>query len=485
LIAAWCPAPLDAAVSVNILSLYNRFGVDAQGNILIAANPASCTLPTVKPLSPCGPLWIGKLDPSGQILLFATYLGNQAAGATAVYTQVAGVTADAGGNLIVAAHTVAPDLPTVKPFQDAPKAQFTSLYVAKLAPDGSRLLYATYLGGSGAQSALSLAVDAAGAAYVAATTTSPDFPSTPSSVRESPSNATVVAKLSPDGQLQYADTFPFEFYTEVKPIQLDAAGRAILVSNAQVLEVAPDGSSLTRTPLPAWTTATTNCVADASGGSVCPAAPWVLPRAAGGFQFAGTTATGIPVTPDGLDTSDDSAGYARIEAGQATHPQLPTPVNGFAVDPQDHNRAYAATGSGLFGSTDNGRTWVVLHVGPALAIAIDPFDSKRLYLSVDGTPSSRGVPQLFRSTDRGMNWSTLTISGTVYPITSFAADPHVQDCCMARAAHCFVAPTAATPGTPAWLVLPVRTSRPRLPPAPNRLWSRWMRRTRAGPMSPD
>jgi len=43
------------------VSFYNRFGVDRQGNILIAANPESCTLPTVNPLYACGPIWIGKL----------------------------------------------------------------------------------------------------------------------------------------------------------------------------------------------------------------------------------------------------------------------------------------------------------------------------------------------------------------------------------------------------------------------------------------
>jgi hypothetical protein len=38
--APWCAAAsLDFAVSVNFSSLYNRFGVDPQGNILIAANP--------------------------------------------------------------------------------------------------------------------------------------------------------------------------------------------------------------------------------------------------------------------------------------------------------------------------------------------------------------------------------------------------------------------------------------------------------------
>jgi hypothetical protein len=47
--------------------------------------------------------------------------------------------------------------------------------VTKLDPTGSALLYSTYLGGSGDDSGLGIAVDAAGAAYVTGFTTSADF----------------------------------------------------------------------------------------------------------------------------------------------------------------------------------------------------------------------------------------------------------------------------------------------------------------------
>jgi hypothetical protein len=417
--APCCPAAsLDFAVSTNLPSLFTRFGVDPQGDILIAANTTSCTLPTVNPMYPCGPIWIGKLDASGQTLLFATYLGN---GATSAYTAVAGIAADSSGNLILAAHTVVPDLPTANAFQSAPKSPFTSLYLAKISADGSQLLYATYLGGNDGQSALSLAVDGGGAAYIAAWTTSTDFPTTPQSAHDPASfSSTVVAKLGPDGTLQYAATFPFEFYTNVKPIQVDATGSAVLVSNVQVLTVAPDGSSLTRAPLPPWALPATACTTDSGGNAVCPGTPWALPRPAGGFQFAGTAASGIPVMPDALQTYDDSNGYVRIEGGQAVHPQFTAPVSGFAVDPQDRSRIYAATPRGLFQSEDNGQSWSLLRDGPSLAIAVDPFDSGRLYLSVAANPP------LYRSTDGGASWTAIAsgVPGSAR-ITSIAPDPNV------------------------------------------------------------
>jgi len=348
----------------------------------------------------CGPIWIGKLDASGQKLLFATYLGNGLTNGS--YTAVAGIAADSNGNLIVAAHSTVPDLPTVRAFQSSPKSQNTNLYVAKISPDGSRILYATYLGGSGGQSAISLAVDGAGAAYVAASTGSADFPTTPHSAHEPSPFPTVVAKLSPEGTLVYAATFLFEFYTDVKPIQVDTAGSALLASNVRILKVAPDGSSLTRTALPSSTPA-----------------PWVLPRSTGGFQYVGTAASGIPVTADAVQTFADSSGYVRLEDGRGVH-SLGATVSGLAVDPKERNRIYAATPTGLFRSENNGWTWTLLHDGSCLAIAVDPFDSNRIYVSLGA------AQQIDRSTDGGATWTAIYGGGPGgNAITSIAADPNI------------------------------------------------------------
>ena len=60
-------------------------------------------------------------------------------------------------------------------------------FIAKLNPDGTQLVYSSYLGGSGpgpspstgADDGDSIALDAAGNAYVAGYTLSVDFPTTP------------------------------------------------------------------------------------------------------------------------------------------------------------------------------------------------------------------------------------------------------------------------------------------------------------------
>jgi uncharacterized protein (TIGR03437 family) len=52
-------------------------------------------------------------------------------------------------------------------------------FVAKLNPTGNKLIYSTYLGGSGDDVAFAIAIDAAGDAYVAGATSSLNFPLTP------------------------------------------------------------------------------------------------------------------------------------------------------------------------------------------------------------------------------------------------------------------------------------------------------------------
>ncbi len=59
-----------------------------------------------------------------------------------------------------------------------PPGQWPSAFVTKFSPDGSSLVYSTYLGGNGYDYAYAIAVDSSGNAYVTGETDSPDFPAT-------------------------------------------------------------------------------------------------------------------------------------------------------------------------------------------------------------------------------------------------------------------------------------------------------------------
>jgi photosystem II stability/assembly factor-like uncharacterized protein len=75
------------------------------------------------------------------------------------------------------------------------------LFVTKWDPTGKQVLYSTYLGGSGSDSATGIAVDSAGSAYVLGYTSSANFPVTANALQKSlaGSHNAFVSKLSPDG----------------------------------------------------------------------------------------------------------------------------------------------------------------------------------------------------------------------------------------------------------------------------------------------
>src|SRR5262249_28111519 len=97
--------------------------------------------------------FVGKLDPSGRGLEFLTYLG------ASYQDSIATLALDAAGNVYVGGGSRSDDLPvtpdalqrnrkgpacdTSLNFEDCQDA-----FLAKLSPDGSRLLYLSYLGGN-------------------------------------------------------------------------------------------------------------------------------------------------------------------------------------------------------------------------------------------------------------------------------------------------------------------------------------------------
>ena len=110
-----------------------------------------------------------KLKGDGSGLIFSTYLGGSG-GDTA-----SAVAADAAGNTYIAGSTRSQDFPAVNAVQSA-LAGIQNGFVAAWNGQTGALQYATYLGGSGSDAANAIAADAAGNAYIAGWTNSPDFP---------------------------------------------------------------------------------------------------------------------------------------------------------------------------------------------------------------------------------------------------------------------------------------------------------------------
>ena len=127
------------------------------------------------------------IDP---LLSYSTFLGGNIG--QSLGSPGNSIAVDSSGDAYVTGSTFAPDFPTTTgafqtaKFGDPTSSNFpntTNAFVTKLSPDGSSLVYSTYLGGTGkgffaGDIGWGIAVDTSGRAFVTGSTTSDDFPIT-------------------------------------------------------------------------------------------------------------------------------------------------------------------------------------------------------------------------------------------------------------------------------------------------------------------
>src|SRR6185436_3677121 len=106
----------------------------------------------------------------GNALVYSAFLGGEENDSTE------GVTVDSSGIAYVTGGTKSSGFPTTGNAYQSTRAGDTDAFLAKINSAGSSLLYATYLGGSGADRGSGVAIDSSGNAYVAGFTSAPDFP---------------------------------------------------------------------------------------------------------------------------------------------------------------------------------------------------------------------------------------------------------------------------------------------------------------------
>jgi Tol biopolymer transport system component/photosystem II stability/assembly factor-like uncharacterized protein len=124
--------------------------------------------------------FVAKFDASGTSLAYSTYLGG-----TEAENASGGLAVDVSGNAYVTGSTFAPDFPvTPAAFQTTignPGIRNADIFVTKLNPSGSALVYSSYLGGGGNDtvnnfSGNRISLDAAANAYVLGVSSSTNFP---------------------------------------------------------------------------------------------------------------------------------------------------------------------------------------------------------------------------------------------------------------------------------------------------------------------
>ncbi len=112
---------------------------------------------------------------TGGALVYSTYLGGNG---SEYSVDGGGIAVDGAGNAYVGGSTSSTNFPgaSTSTIQPAYGGGFIDGFVVKLNPAGNALVYSSYLGGSTYDAVNGIAVDAAGNAYVAGYTDSPNFP---------------------------------------------------------------------------------------------------------------------------------------------------------------------------------------------------------------------------------------------------------------------------------------------------------------------
>ena len=186
-------------------------------------------------------VYVTKLNAAGNGLLYSTYLGGGKS--DVIYN---GLAVDDAGAAYLGGYTWSTDFPTTEGAYDRacgtdgacnPDAAYPDGYpdcfVAKLNPAGSNLVYATYVGGSNRDFAMSVDVDGSGHAYLGGFTYSADFPTTASAYQTAHAGGDkdlLAVKLSADGSsLAYSTFLGGSDMEEGYGLAADDAGNVYLV----------------------------------------------------------------------------------------------------------------------------------------------------------------------------------------------------------------------------------------------------------------
>jgi hypothetical protein len=208
----------------------NAIALDSAGNVYVAGSAASTNFPVIGAAQygtgGSGDAFVAKLAGDGTRVLYATYLGG--GGKEEAY----GIAVDAKFSAYVTGLTQSIDFPTRNPHQAQcklnPSGQCAGeAFVTKLSADGSAWVWSTYLGGSGGDSGAGIALDTAGAAYVAGTTASDDFPTVSAfQAKGAGMNDAFVSKFTADGtKLLYSTYLGGSRDDRATSIAVDRQGR--------------------------------------------------------------------------------------------------------------------------------------------------------------------------------------------------------------------------------------------------------------------
>lgn len=194
---------------------------DSVGNIYVAGVTSSSDFAS-PPINFIGPanldcfslnVFVVKLNPDASAFSYKTCLGGSRFANEGFKDHLSGLAVDSGGNAYLVGTTKSRNFPTTNALQANCKTvppgdddyYCQDVFVAKLNPSGTAFIYSTFLGGSGEDFGLGIAIDSVGNAYATGWTRSSDFP-TKQAFQPNLSGLSdaFVAKVSALGALAYS-----------------------------------------------------------------------------------------------------------------------------------------------------------------------------------------------------------------------------------------------------------------------------------------
>jgi hypothetical protein len=232
--------------------------VDSTGNSYVTGWTNSTNFPMANArqenLQGSNDAFVTKLNTNGNIV-YSTYLGGSGSdGGT-------GIAVDSLGNAYITGFARSDDFPLALPLQSSFHG-VTDGFVTKLSPDGSTLIYSTFIGGSAFDEGRDIAVDNTDQVYVIGDTESSDFPTlSPLQSSNTGNQDAFILKLNANGNALIFSTYLGGFNDENgRGIATDLEGNTYAVG----------GTDSANFP-------TANAIQPGQGGYVCGTPPNIYP----------------------------------------------------------------------------------------------------------------------------------------------------------------------------------------------------------------
>ncbi|WP_412675522.1 SBBP repeat-containing protein [Alkalihalobacillus alcalophilus] len=210
-----------------------EIALDEGGNAYVVGYTTSPDFPTTTgafdpSYNGIGDAFISKLNPNGTGLVYSTYLGGSS------FDEGQGIKVDEDGNAYVVGYTTSADFPTTAGAYDQSYNGNLDVFISKLNPSGTDLVYSTYLGGTGDDWGIGIAIDQGGNAYVTGYTESANFPTTSGAYDQSFNGSidVYITKLNPSGtDLVYSTYLGGSDADLGRGIAIDQGGNAYVTGN--------------------------------------------------------------------------------------------------------------------------------------------------------------------------------------------------------------------------------------------------------------